>query len=105
MCVPGQKILYGATRHEEVQVICEVDADPTDISFHWSFNKSGESMEEVPFVTDGTKSTATVTAKTDYDYGTLICTGTNSVGQQREPCVYTVITAGELRTSDPVISN
>ncbi|GFQ83103.1 ig-like domain-containing protein, partial [Trichonephila clavata] len=50
-------------------------------------------MEEVPFVSEGTKSTATVTAKTDYDYGTLTCTGSNSVGMQREPCVYTVITA------------
>ncbi|KAG8192101.1 hypothetical protein JTE90_027748 [Oedothorax gibbosus] len=99
VCVPGQKILYGATRHEEVKVICEVDADPTDISFHWSFNKSGENMEDVPFVSDGTKSTATVTAKTDYDFGTLMCTGTNSVGMQREPCVYTVITAGP---PDPV---
>ncbi|GBM87636.1 hypothetical protein AVEN_235172-1 [Araneus ventricosus] len=93
VCVPGQKILYGATRHEEVKVVCEVDADPTDVSFHWSFNKSGENMEDVPFVSEGTRSTATVTAKTDYDYGTLTCTGSNSVGLQKEPCVYTVITA------------
>ncbi|CAL1288955.1 unnamed protein product, partial [Larinioides sclopetarius] len=99
VCVPGQKILYGATRHEEVKVVCEVDADPTDVSFHWSFNKSGENMEDVPFVSEGTRSTATVTAKTDYDYGTLTCTGSNSVGLQKEPCVYTVITAGP---PDPV---
>lgn len=94
VCVPGQKILYGATRHEEVKVLCEVDADPPDVTFRWSFNKSGENMEDVSYISEGTRSTATVTAKTDYDYGTLSCWGTNSVGTQREPCVYTVITAG-----------
>nr|XP_042894824.1 hemicentin-1 isoform X1 [Parasteatoda tepidariorum] len=99
VCVPGQKILYGATRHEEVKVVCEVDADPTDVTFHWSFNKSGENMEEVPFVSEGTRSTATVNTKSDYDYGTLTCSSSNSVGIQREPCVYTVITAGP---PDPV---
>nr|XP_042894831.1 neural cell adhesion molecule 2-like [Parasteatoda tepidariorum] len=94
VCVPGQKILYGATKHEEVKVICEVDADPTDITFTWSFNKSGENIEDVPFVNEGTRSIATVTAKTDYDYGTLTCSSSNGVGIQREPCVFTVITAG-----------
>ncbi|GFU18060.1 ig-like domain-containing protein [Trichonephila clavipes] len=58
-------------------------------------------MEEVPFVSEGTRSTATVTAKTDYDYGTLTCTGSNSVGMQREPCVYTVITAGRYLPLPP----
>jgi hypothetical protein len=30
------------------------------------------------------------------DYGTLLCLANNSVGEQRAPCVISVIPAGEL---------
>jgi len=29
------------------------------------------------------------------DYGTLLCWATNEIGDQSEPCVYTIVPAGE----------
>ncbi|GBL85764.1 Nephrin [Araneus ventricosus] len=94
LCKPGQKIIYGAARHEAVRVTCEVEADPREVSFHWQFNNTAESLEVVTFVNDGTMSTATYIPRTEFDYGTLLCWGTNIVGSQVEPCIYTIVPAG-----------
>ncbi|CAL1283698.1 unnamed protein product [Larinioides sclopetarius] len=93
LCKPGQKIIYGAARHEAVRVTCEVEADPREVSFHWQFNNTAESLEVVTFVNDGTMSTATYIPRTEFDYGTLLCWGTNIVGSQVEPCIYTIVPA------------
>ncbi|XP_023238626.1 nephrin-like [Centruroides sculpturatus] len=98
-CKPSQKIIYGAARHEAIKVICEVEADPSEVTFRWEFNNTVENLEVVNFRTEGTISIATYILRTQYDYGTLLCWGTNEVGKQREPCVYTVVPAGP---PDPV---
>lgn len=43
---------------------------------------------------EGSRSTVSYTANTELDYGTLLCWGINSVGQQRKPCVFHVFPAG-----------
>lgn len=92
-------MLYGAARMESVKVRCEVDADPSDVTFTWSFNNSNENMQITNHIADGASSTVTYTPKTEYDYGTLYCWGGNAIGTQREPCIFTVIPAGP---PDPV---
>lgn len=99
LCKPGQKIIYGAARHEAVRVLCEVESDPREVTFHWQFNNTAESLEVVTFVNEATTSTATYIPRTEFDYGTLLCWGTNIVGSQIEPCIYTIVPAGEYLSS------
>ncbi|XP_067133355.1 protein turtle-like [Centruroides vittatus] len=94
VCTSGQKMLYGAARHEMVQVECEVEADPQEVTFSWRHSNSGDALKMINFSNHGTKSIATYIPRTERDYGTLFCWGRNSVGTQKEPCVYTVIPAG-----------
>lgn len=59
MCKLGQLNTYYVGRGELVQVLCEVDAYPSnDITFQWSFNGSRD-FADIPgsnHVTDRTKS-------------------------------------------------
>ena len=96
VCKSDQKLLYGVARHEPVKVSCEVEADPSKANFTWKFNNSVESMDLQLFVSEESRSIATYIPRTEYDYGTLLCWGRNSVGIQKEPCVFTVIPAGNF---------
>ncbi|XP_053204377.1 protein turtle homolog B-like isoform X2 [Panonychus citri] len=94
VCKERQKALYGAARMESVKIKCDLEADPPDVTFAWSFNNSNENIELTNHSSDGASSIVTYVPKTEYDYGTLFCWGKNSVGSQSEPCVFTVIPAG-----------
>ncbi|XP_067133866.1 kin of IRRE-like protein 3 [Centruroides vittatus] len=94
VCSANQKYVYGAARREAVKITCEVDADPSEVTFSWSFNNTSENVDLVTFTSEGSTSVATYTPRTIYDYGTVLCLGKNSVGLQREPCIYTIIPAG-----------
>jgi len=97
VCREDREELYGALKHETVALRCEVDANPPPVVFHWTFNNSGD-LNEVPvhrFVSSGTISHLNYTPVTDMDYGTLACSGQNSVGRQRVPCMYQVVAAGQ----------
>lgn len=82
---------------ERVNVTCEVDANPTDLVYKWSFNNSQESMDVLPshITKSGTASIVSHTPMTDMDYGTLLCVASNGVGYQRTPCIYHIIAAGK----------
>ena len=43
---------------------------------------------------EGGESSLSYTPQNTMDYGTLLCTATNTVGEQREPCVFHIIMAG-----------
>lgn len=95
ICKSIQKVHYGVAKHEEAKIECEVDADPADVVFHWGFNNtSDETLDVVSFVSEGRKSIGTYTPRVELDYGVLYCWARNSVGKQREPCVFFVIQAG-----------
>jgi hypothetical protein len=85
---------------EKVNITCEVDANPGDLVFKWSFNNSQESVDVLPnhITKSGTTSIVSHTPMTDMDYGTLLCVATNRVGQQRIPCIYHIIAAGKYIT-------
>ncbi|CAN7981202.1 unnamed protein product, partial [Ixodes pacificus] len=97
VCKAGQKWVYGVSKQESVSVRCDLDADPSEASFHWVFNSSltGKRIDVVQGISSsGSRSVVSYLPKTDDDYGTLLCWGTNSVGIQRDPCAFAIVPAG-----------
>lgn len=94
-CRPSQKNLYGVARTETVNISCEVESDPSDVTFRWALNNTVENMELHNFTSDGIKSTLTFTPRTMLEFGAILCWGINSVGEQKDPCVVRIIPAGE----------
>ncbi|XP_063895906.1 nephrin [Helicoverpa armigera] len=88
--------LFGALKQETVSLHCSVDANPALVSFHWTFNNSGEQTELPPklYSSHGHTSTLNYTPTTDMEYGTLACYGENAVGQQKVPCLFQLVAAG-----------
>ncbi|KAJ8981820.1 hypothetical protein NQ317_007406 [Molorchus minor] len=96
VCVQEREELYGALKQETVTLRCQVDANPSAVTFHWTFNNSGD-QTDVPanrFTSEVTSSRLNYTPVTDLDYGTLLCYGVNEVGRQKDPCVFQVVIAG-----------
>lgn len=95
-CKEDREELYGALKHETVALKCEVEANPPKVTFHWTFNNSGDLTEVPPnrYSSTATISRLNYTPISDMDYGTLACWGTNSVGKQKTPCVFQVVAAG-----------
>ncbi|XP_011697156.1 PREDICTED: sialoadhesin-like [Wasmannia auropunctata] len=91
--------VHGALKHETISLVCEVEASPTNVTFHWTFNSSGD-LSDVPstnFTNEGITSRLNYTPVTDTDYGVLGCWASNSVGHSKQPCLYQVIAAGSCR--------
>jgi hypothetical protein len=99
MCKDDREELLGALKHETVALKCEVDANPSAVSFRWTFNNSGDLAEVPPtrFTSGGSVSRLNYTPVSDMDYGTLACWGENAVGHQRAPCIFQVVAAGNLQ--------
>lgn len=99
MCRDQREELFGALKHETVQLRCEVDANPPLVNFHWTFNNSGEQTEVAArlYSSEGSVSRLNYTPASDLDYGTLACWGVNAVGHQRSPCLYQLVAAGMLQ--------
>jgi hypothetical protein len=97
VCTVDKTIIVGAFRNENLNVICDVHADPPPRSFKWKFNSSGETYElsKDRHYRNGSRSNLQYTPIMDQDYGTLTCLGQNEVGEQAVPCVFQVILAGE----------
>ncbi|XP_066589298.1 kin of IRRE-like protein 2 isoform X5 [Prorops nasuta] len=88
--------LHGASKHESISLVCEVEANPSTVAFHWTFNSSLD-LSDIPstkFTSDGTVSRLNYTPATDMDYGTLGCWASNLVGQSKQPCLYQAVAAG-----------
>ncbi|XP_014485877.1 PREDICTED: nephrin-like isoform X2 [Dinoponera quadriceps] len=88
--------VHGALKHETISLICEVEASPTTVTFHWTFNSSGD-LNDVPstkYTSHGTISRLNYTPSTDMDYGVLGCWASNAAGHSKQPCLYQVIAAG-----------
>ena len=103
VCLNESPIVHGVGKGEMVDVICSVSANPKAVTFEWTFNNSAEFIR-VPgkralTEKNGTTSKLTYTPKTDKDYGTLMCSATNEVGRQRNPCIFHIILAGKFNHS------
>lgn len=97
MCRPGQNKVFGVARHETARILCELEANPTDVQFIWKFNNSADIFDiaQNQIYTERTRSTAAYKPMTEADYGTLLCWGRNEIGMQKEPCVYYINPAGK----------
>ncbi|XP_063232164.1 nephrin-like [Bacillus rossius redtenbacheri] len=97
VCRPAQQKVYGVARQEMARVMCEVDANPPDVAFSWRFNNTAETVDiqSSHIASDRTRSFASYVPMTELDYGTLLCSGRNELGAQKEPCVFHVIPAGK----------
>lgn len=93
--MPGQKRVYGVAKHEQINITCEVDADPDDVTFRWIFNNTSETLDFITFTTLSTTSIASYIPRSKMDYGTLSCWGRNSIGVQRQPCIFSIVPAGK----------
>nr|XP_034177911.1 hemicentin-1-like isoform X5 [Osmia lignaria] len=88
--------IHGALKHETISLVCEVEASPTTVTFHWTFNSSGD-LTDIPstkYTNEGTSSRLNYTPSSDMDYGTLGCWASNIIGSSKQPCIYQVIAAG-----------
>nr|XP_027202323.1 uncharacterized protein LOC113796284 [Dermatophagoides pteronyssinus] len=106
VCSRGQRNLFGVAQREPLQVPCQVESDPEEVTFRWMFNSSqSESMMMIPIDTfqvrpsssssKSRQSIARYEPKTRYGYGQLLCWATNKLGEQLEPCRFDIIPAGQ----------
>ncbi|KAL1513584.1 hypothetical protein ABEB36_002979 [Hypothenemus hampei] len=96
-CKPDQTRIYGVAKQERAEIVCQVDANPPEVQFKWTFNNSAESVDvsQTHIAKSGTStSVVSYTPMTELDYGTLLCYAENKIGTQRVPCVFHIIAAG-----------
>lgn len=93
-CVPDQTTEYSVALNEQTVISCEVEADPTEVTFKWFYNNSSETTEMKNFTSKGIRSLMTYMPQSRYSYGTLFCIGENKNGVQAKPCIFNVIPAG-----------
>ncbi|XP_017481561.1 PREDICTED: uncharacterized protein LOC108370691, partial [Rhagoletis zephyria] len=104
ICRPSQRFAYSSGRHEMVKIACEIEANPLEATYIWKFNASIGETIDIPaslIAVDRGRSIAHYTPMTENDYGTLLCWASNEIGDQSEPCVYTITPAGE---PDPLVN-
>ncbi|XP_060532294.1 nephrin-like isoform X2 [Cylas formicarius] len=95
-CKPDQTRIYGVAKQERAEIVCQVDANPPEVYFKWTFNNSADSVDvsQSHIAKSGTSSVVSYTPITELDYGTLLCYASNNIGIQRVPCVFHIIAAG-----------
>ncbi|XP_053613674.1 hemicentin-2-like isoform X2 [Plodia interpunctella] len=102
VCGDSSPQVVGAALDEALRVRCSVHADPSEVTFLWQFNNSGESFNVSPArygTVNGSISELRYTPASERDYGALTCRGANAVGRQEQPCVFQIVPAA--RPSPP----
>ena len=98
--------VVGALKHETISLVCGVQSKPPPLTFHWTFNNSGELMNVPPTRYTQVKSLRLITNNwhgsrmnytpaNDIDYGTIACWARNRIGVQKTPCLFQIIVAGK----------
>jgi len=90
-------IIIAASRSEDVNITCEMDALPDRLKFQWTHtNTVGENSELEPdmYTSLGSKSLLRYHLRSEEDFGTLLCWAHNAIGAAERPCVYQLVPAG-----------
>ncbi|XP_022248394.1 synaptogenesis protein syg-2-like isoform X2 [Limulus polyphemus] len=85
---------FGVAVFESIHIICEVDAEPPEVSFGWGFNNTYETSYVIDFESRLTKSLATFTPRNEQGYGILLCWASNKIGPQITPCAFNITPVG-----------
>ncbi|XP_076037541.1 uncharacterized protein LOC143022991 [Oratosquilla oratoria] len=95
VCAPNQPLEYQVARHDTANITCQVDSVPDNVTFTWRFNTSGSLLElgEGRASSKGLTSVLPYTPASPGDYGLLLCSASNAIGNQLEPCVINVTAA------------
>ncbi|XP_076371135.1 protein turtle-like isoform X2 [Tachypleus tridentatus] len=91
VCKENQKTIYTVTLEELVEIYCEVEADPSDVTFTWAVNNTGYSREVLSFDSFGFKSVARYIPHDESDFGFVACKARNVIGVQKEACIFTLL--------------
>ena len=101
VCEPEGVKVYGVAKEENVRIRCQVAANPSNLTFRWTFNNSAEikDVDRRKFSENNSVSLFSYKPERELDYGTLMCWSRNAIGEQQKPCVFHIIAAGK---PDPV---
>lgn len=86
-------MVYGVGFHETIHLRCDVDANPSEVTFYWKLHSSHQ-MDLVTFNQFNASSILTYSPQMQQDYGSIECSAKNSVGIQQKPCVFRIVPAG-----------
>ena len=84
VCVPEGVKVYGVAKEENVRIRCQVAANPSNLTFRWTFNNSAEikDVDRRKFnVVNNSVSVFSYKPERELDYGTLMCWSRNSIGK------------------------
>ena len=95
MCKHTYTKIHGTAETETINVTCEVDAEPPDVMYRWSFVNEIDKVVLLNWTTNETNSIL-YSPKAENGYGMLSCLGRNSVGLQVDPCFNKIVPAGNL---------
>ena len=42
ICASPEPVIYGVSKNELVNIVCKVEANPSEVQFKWTFNNSAE---------------------------------------------------------------
>ena len=96
LCKEGKEKQVFISVHESVDLSCEMESNPKNLSFKWQLNPEVRSdlteYIDVPssqFTQHETKSVLTLTPRTPGDFGRVKCSATNYVGKGTS-CMYVI---------------
>lgn len=96
VCEVPASSTYGVGRSESTKLSCNVEATPDVILFRWVLNNSLGTVVLRDWNDESFESVLEYMPEDDTDYGALLCWGQNSVGTQKEPCIFNIVPAGKL---------
>ncbi|XP_022238855.1 nephrin-like [Limulus polyphemus] len=94
VCCDHREQVYRLAKNESAIISCCVDSNPRNVDFFWTLNNSQEMVNIHSFYVNKTTSVLTYRPRSEIDYGILLCWAKNDVGEQREPCIFNIISVG-----------
>ncbi|RWS23889.1 B-cell receptor CD22-like protein, partial [Leptotrombidium deliense] len=100
-CSENQRTYYGLFGDKKVNIVCELNANPSNIEFEWylddtnSVDENSVNLSLLPIANQKSKSFAVYESSDNFavNFTRIHCLGKNRIGVQREPCTYIIIPA------------
>ncbi|XP_013788326.1 kin of IRRE-like protein 1, partial [Limulus polyphemus] len=83
VCSDHRENTYGLAKNESVNIVCNVNANPSEVKFYWSLNNSQEVMNLYSFTFNDTTSILHYKPRNLNNYGLLLCWATNVIGKPK----------------------